>query len=322
MLKNICYNNNMKRYVFFFLLIILCFICINCVSNKIDISNIPQDTLVITRGKDVGIMPEINSGRLGFKSFGLNTTLYYNKPRFDIYRQSRTVAQNSGGSVNSSRRTVWTEEKEDYEVIAINLENGFYVDVAGNVFINPIEVFNLDGITKIVDKADLLDKKDYYFEDNKLYISSKKNQKDFLLAEQLEENINIDSKTQEDALIDVKDLYISHANGIFGKKKSVLRYDNSQNDYVFEKEKGMSIDIPVRFKLQDNTLSLTRKIFKFTSELKVIRRSGRIDVTEKDKVVASVLLYENAIIVEESENSGRILYRDGNLLKVIKYGYR
>lgn len=282
----------------------LAFSLMGCASNNIDPNSIPTDTVVFLRGKDSGYMPEMTSGRVGFKGFEPKAMLYFNQPRFDIYRQTKVVAENQGGSYTSTRRTVWKNEKENFEYIAFSLGEGLYVDTIGNVFLNPVEAFKLEGITKYIDKNNFMPKDTTVFEDNKLYACNKKGEKVELLAEV----VNGD--------------FISHTNAIFGKKKSVLHFNEENQEYIFEKEKGLSLDIPLRFCGNENSMTLTRKILKFVKEMKIVRSSGRIDIMEKDTVLVSMIRYENAIIVQETENSGRILWRNGNIFTETKYGNR
>lgn len=282
----------------------LILIFMGCASNNVDPNSIPADTAVFLKGKDSGYMPEMTTGRVGIKPFEPKATLYFNQPRFDIYRQTKVVAENQGGSLNTTRRTVWKNEKEDFEYLAFSLGEGLYIDTIGNIFLNPIEAFDIQGVTKFIDKNNFMPKETTVLEDNKLYACNKKGEKIELLAE-----------------IIGKD-FVSHSNAIFGKKKSVLHYDEVNQEYIFEKEKGLSIDVPLKFSGNENSMNLTRKILKLVKEMKVVRSSGRIDIIQKDTVLASMIRYENAIIVQETENSGRILWRNGNIFTETKYGYR
>lgn len=276
-----------------------------CASQKVTMpTDIQADEIVIIQGKDEVYLPNISEQRLECKEFVVKPVLEYSNARIDVYRQTKEVAKNVGGMVDQNRKVEWKEEPEKYEVICFSLGEGLYIDVGGNVFLKPAEAFGIEGIKTVRDERKVKSNLFYISENNKVWLSNKNGKKRNLIAEK------------------TADGFLSHDNGIFGKKQMLLTFDAEEEEYLFKRGKGFSVDIPVRFKVIDNKFVLTQSFLKFATNFKIQRKKNHIEVLMKEKTVAIMNRYENKILIQETESKGKIITRQGNLITVSTYGYR
>ena len=256
-----------------------------------------ENEVIIYRGKRQPYFPDISAEKITFNDFICEPFLSFGCPRFDLFRQTVTKAEVTAAPGTNQNKVELKEKPVDYEIICISLGCGIYIDIAGNVFLNPIEHFGISSEVKITDKANLTDKNTYTYENNQLYLK-----KQLLVSPGQDEG----------------EIFISHGNGIFGKKLSVLRQEDGY--FVFEKKKGLSTDIPVKFRLENNVLSMSSSFMKIKTEYKVVNEGKRIDVFKNDRLLVTVAATQDMLIVCKDDFNGKSISFKNDVLTVTEYG--
>ncbi len=258
-----------------------------------------ENEVIICRGKRQAYLPDISSEKIVFNDFLYEPFLCFNVPRFDLFRQTVTKAEVTAAPGTNQNKVELKEKPVDYEIICISLGCGIYIDIAGNVFLNPLEYFGISSEVKITDKAGLTEKTNYVYKDEQVLL---KNQ------------VVVCPGTDEG------EIYISHGNGIFGKKLSVLRQENE--NYIFEKKKGLSTDIPEKFIPGNNSLIMTSSFLKITTEYKIENNGSRIDIFKNGRFLVTVAATKDLVIVCKDDFNGKSISFKNNILTVIEYGNR
>ncbi len=258
-----------------------------------------ENEVIICRGKRQAYFPDISSEKIYFNDFLFEPFLFFNNPRFDLYRQTVTKAEVSASPGTNQNKVELKEKSVDYELICFNLGCGIYIDVTGNVFLNPLEYFGISSDLKIIDKFGLFDKNLYTFIDNNLYLKK---------------------QLQVSAGVEDGEIFISHGNAIFGKKLSVLR---QQDDYfLFEKKKGLSTDLPETFKLESNVLTMSHNFLKIKTEYKIVNSGNRIDIFKNERRLVTIFATKDMVLTCKDDNNGQSISFKNNILTVTEYGNR
>ena len=230
----------------------------------------------------------------------LSVKYYFNKPRIDIIRQQNT---NPIAAKNEKK----TDKKKDnfipYDPLTFYLGCGIYVDVNGNIFMNPLEAFDVIVEKSFIDKTAFTPEEKFLQEGNYLYAADKKGKKEFLLYYPgLEENQLYGKKEK------------------FSDKNSSLIYEAENQKYTYLDINRAENTVPSAFEYLNGYFRFWPSSRSNPTEYAIRFLPGKIEVTKDKQLVKTIIRTNDAIIIQESKIKGTVLQRINNVILYSTYG--
>ncbi len=221
---------------------------------------------------------------------------YFNKPRIDIIRQQNT---NAIAAKNDKKKDNFIP----YDPLCFYLGAGLYVDVNGNIFINPVEAFDIIIEKSFIDKTAFTPQEKFLQEGNYLYAADKKGKKEFLMYYPgLEENQLYGKKEK------------------FSDKNSSLIFEAENQKYTYLDVNRAENTVPSSFEYLNGFFRFWPSSRSNPTEYGIRFLPGKIEVTKDKQVVKTIIRTNDAVIIQESKIKGSVLQCINNVILYSTYG--
>jgi hypothetical protein len=243
-------------------------------------------------------MASDSANEIGIPDFSIKYC--FNKPRIDIFRQQNF-------SAISTKKDKKSDKQKDnffpYDPLCFYLGCGIYVDVNGNIFLNPVEAFDIVIEKSFIDKTGLTPEEKYIQEANYLYAADKKGKKEFLLYYPgIEENQLYGKKEK------------------FSDKNSALIFDETEHKYIYLDVNRAENTVPTSFEYTQGFFRFWPASRSNPTEFSIRFFPKKIEVTKDKQVIKTIIKSDDALIIQDSKIKGILLQRINNVILYSTYG--